>query len=57
HAEPQRHERRVRAAHDGSCLISTPDAWIHVTSVKVDGKPEQKAAVALRRFLRPQPTP
>ncbi|KAG5918388.1 hypothetical protein E4U53_004099, partial [Claviceps sorghi] len=53
HAE-HRHERRVRTAHDGTCLIHARDSVLRVTRVKVDGKPEQMAAVALRGFLRPQ---
>ncbi|KAG6003389.1 hypothetical protein E4U21_002064 [Claviceps maximensis] len=54
----QSHERRVRIARDGACWLHARDtAWIRVTKVKVDGKPEQTAAVGLRGFLRPAATP
>ncbi|KAG6013733.1 hypothetical protein E4U43_007141 [Claviceps pusilla] len=55
HGSPShRHERRVRIARDGACLIHARDtAWVRVSKVKVDGKPEQMAATGLRAFLRP----
>ncbi|KAG6014264.1 hypothetical protein E4U41_004892 [Claviceps citrina] len=49
-----RHERRVLIREgDGSCLLHVRDAaWVRVTRVKVDGKPEQTAAMGLKGFMR-----
>ncbi|KAH0599826.1 hypothetical protein MHUMG1_02616 [Metarhizium humberi] len=48
-----RHEMKVVLQQDGSCLIGIPgDSWIRVEKVKVDGKPEQMAVIALGSFVR-----
>ncbi|QPH05188.1 hypothetical protein C2857_002821 [Epichloe festucae Fl1] len=51
--EPVRHERRVITDDDGSCLIHVCGrTWIRVTKVKVDGKPQQMAAMGLKSLIR-----
>ncbi|KAG8427839.1 Methionyl-tRNA formyltransferase [Metarhizium acridum] len=48
-----RHEMKVVLQQDGSCLIGIHgDSWIRVEKAKVDGKPEQMAAIALGSFVR-----
>lgn len=46
-------EVKVVVCEDGSCLVRICDAsWVRVGKVKVDGKPEQFAAVGLKNFMR-----
>ncbi|TWU79108.1 Methionyl-tRNA formyltransferase [Metarhizium rileyi] len=48
-----RHEVEVRVREDGSCLLGIQRrSWVRVQKVKVEGKPEQMAAVGLGSFIR-----
>jgi methionyl-tRNA formyltransferase len=49
----ERHHVKVVFCEDGSCLVDVcHGSWVRVGRVKVEGKPEQIAAVALKSWAR-----